>query len=164
MAEMNALLATMDEAYKQEGGSAEGEFIRARGSLYEMLEKGYPLPEPLGRKEAEILDATLINTLIRQQNEEESVKLALYTLGLRRSSRAIPYILPLGNSPTFAVESIRALGAIGSMEALDLLLTRLEEGTLGGTTVETRTELIRALGSIGAKEAIPPRFSGSSGP
>jgi len=154
MDEMSAYLTSMDAAYKREGSGAETEFRRAKDSLYAMLEKGYPLPDPMTSKEREILETTLINTLIREQGSPDSVNIALYTLGIMRSSRAIPYILPLVSNSRFAVESIRSLGAIGNLEALDLLLKNLNENP----AEPLKIEMIRALGSMGAREAVDPFF------
>ena len=154
MDEMSSFLSAMDIAYKKEGSGAENDFKNAKKSLYDMLEKGYPLPEPLSVKEKEILETTLINSLLREQENKESVKTALYSLGIMRSGRAIPYILPLVSSDSFAVESIRSLGAIGNLEALDLLLLKLNENP----EEPLKIEIIRALGSMGSKESLEPFF------
>ena len=119
-----------------------------------MLEKGYPLPQPLSSKEKEILETTLINSLLRELGNQSAVNTALYSLGILRSVRAIPYILPLVSNEKYAVESIRSLGAIGNLEALDLLLV-----TLGENPEEhLRIEIIRALGSMGSRESLEPLF------
>lgn len=152
MSEMSSYLEKMNDAYKREGSGAETEFSSAKNSLYTMLEKGYPLPEPLTDKEREILESTLINSLIREQSSKSSMEISLYTLGLLNSSRSIPYIMPLVSSGNYSQMSIRALGSIGNMEALDLLLAALSEG---GEDAK-RIEIIRALGSIGAKESLQP--------
>ena len=152
MDEMAGFLALMDSAYKKEGSGAEQEFTNAKASLYNMLEKGYPIPEPLSTKEKEILESTLINTLIREQNNQKAVNTALYSLGILRSSRGIPYIIPLVTNEKFALESIRSLGAIGNLEALDLLLISLSENPEEARKVE----IIRALGSMGSRESIVP--------
>ena len=152
MSEMSSYLATMDSAYRREGSGAENEFRKAKSSLYDMLEKGYPIPEPLTAKEREILESTLINSLLRERDQARTISTALYTLGIMRSSRSIPYIIPLVSDQEFAVESIRSLGSIGSLEALDLLLQRLSE-----TPDEAmKIEIIRALGSMGAKDGLQP--------
>lgn len=154
MDEMSVFLSQMDSAYKKEGSGAEEEFSNAKDSLYEMLEKGYPIPAPLSSKEKEILESTLINTLIREQGNEQAVNTALYSLGLLRSSRGIPYIIPLVSDERFAIESIRSLGSIGNLEALDLLLVSLEENL--EETIEI--EIIRALGAMGSRESLDPLF------
>jgi len=155
MDEMAGLLSQMDSAYKKEGSGAEADFTIAKDNLYEMLEKGYPLPEPLSVKEKEILESTLINTLIREQRNEKAVNTALYSLGILRSSRGIPYIIPLVSNNGYAIESIRSLGSIGNLEALDLLLIKLEENP-----EETiKIEIIRALGSMGSRESLEPLFN-----
>lgn len=154
MDEMSSFLSAMDIAYKKEGSGAENDFRNAKKSLYDMLEKGYPLPDPLSVKEKEILETTLINSLLREQENRESVKTALYSLGIMRSGRAIPYILPLVSSDRYAVESIRSLGAIGNLEALDLLLLKLNENP----QEPLKIEIIRALGSMGSKESLEPFF------
>ena len=152
MDELSSYLSSMDSAYKREGSGAEEDFREAKDSLYEMLDKGYPLPEPLSAKEKEILESTLINSLLREQENEKAVDTALYSLGIMRSSRAIPYILPLSSNDKFAVESIRALGAIGNLEALDLLLLKLEENP----EESLKIEIVRSLGSMGSKESLTP--------
>jgi len=152
MAEMSGFLHQMNEAYRKEGNEAENLFSTSKNSLYSMLEKGYPLPDPMSEKEREILESTLINTLIREQRNRESVETALYTLGLLRSSRGIPYIIPLVSNQSFSVASIRSLGAIGNLEALDLLLVILEEDP----EEEKKVEIIRALGSMGARDSLQP--------
>lgn len=155
MDEMSSYLSLMNSAYKREGNDAEAEFKTAKSSLYEMLDKGYPLPDSMTAKEKEIFESTLINSLIREQDNSKSVKTALYSLGILRSSRAIPYILPLVSDEQYAVESIRALGSIGNLEALDFILLKLEddpEETL-------KIEIIRALGSMGSKEGLQPLYS-----
>jgi len=152
MDEISAFLEQMDSAYKKEGSGAEQEFINAKSSLYGMLEKGYPLPEPLSVKEKEILESTLINTLIREQRSKNSVNTALYTLGIMRSGRGIPYIIPLVSNEDFAISSIRSLGAIGNLEAMDLLLTILSENP----EEIKKVEIIRALGSMGSRESLQP--------
>lgn len=155
MDEMSALLEQMDNAYKKEGSVAEQEFTNAKDSLYSMLEKGYPLPVPLSVKEKEILESTLINTLIREQRNEKSVNTALYTLGIMRSGRGIPYIIPLVSNEKFAIGSIRSLGSIGNLEAMDLLLISLSENP-----EETKKiEIIRSLGSMGSRESLQPLLS-----
>ena len=154
MDEMSMYLSSMDSAYKREGSGAEADFKRARNSLYSMLENGYPLPEPLSIKEKEILESTLINTLLREQENQKSVNTALYTLGIMHSGRAIPYIMPLVSSDKYAVEGIRSLGTIGNLEALDLLLLKLDENP----AEQLRIEIVRALGSIGAAESLQPLF------
>ena len=151
MNEMSMYLSVMDKAYRKEGSGAESEFREAKNALYGMLEKGYPLPSPMSSKDSNILESTLINTLIRERDDEASVSTALYTLGIMRSGRAIPYILPLVSDGEFAPESIRALGAVGSLEALDLLLAKLEEAP----EEQLRIEIIRALGAMGAKDGLP---------
>ena len=150
MNEMSSYLSIMDKAYKQEGSGAESDFGRAKTTLYDMLEKGYPLPEPMSGKEKEILESTLINSLLREQGEQKSVKTALYTLGIMRSSRAIPYVIPLVSNKTYSIEAIRCLGAMGNLEALDLLLQKLENEPEEAQQIE----IIRALGSIGSKEGL----------
>ncbi len=155
MDEMSSYLAVMDSAYKREGSGAETEFKTAKGKLYDMLEKGYPVPEPMTGKEKEILESTLINSLLREQSDQEAINTALYTLGLLSSSRAIPYIMPMTSDKTYAVESIRSLGAIGNLEAMDLLLTKLDENP----EEPLKVEIIRALGSMGAKESLIPLFN-----
>ncbi|MDC7225645.1 MAG: hypothetical protein PQJ61_02645 [Spirochaetales bacterium] len=155
MDEMSSYLSSMDIAYKREGSGAESDFRDAKGSLYKMLENGYPLPEPMTTKEKDILESTLINSLIREQSDRKAVKTALYTLGIMRSSRAIPYILPLASDEIYDIDSIRALGSIGNLEALDLLLLKLSEAP----EENRRIEIIRALGSIGAKEGLQPLFN-----
>lgn len=152
MDEMAGFLSEMDSAYKKEGDTAEREFTGAKNSLYNMLEKGYPLPEPLSTKERDILESTLINTLIREQRNENAVNTALYTLGILRSGRGIPYIIPLASNDKYAVTSIRCLGAIGNLEALDLLLISLNENP----EENKKVEIIRALGSMGAREGLQP--------
>ncbi len=152
MDEMSVFLDKMDSAYKREGSGAEQEFTSAKNALYSMLEKGYPAPEPLSSKEREILESTLINTLIREQRNESAVSTALYTLGLLRSSRGIPYIIPLVSNDQYSTDSIRSLGAIGNLEALDLLLISLEENP----EEIKKIEIIRALGSMGARESLQP--------
>ncbi len=154
MNEMYSYLSVMDKAYKREGSGAETEFSKAKATLYSMLEKGYPLPEPLTGKEKEILESTLINSLLREQDEPQTVNTALYTLGIMRSSRAIPYIIPLVSDENYSVEAIRSLGAVGNLEAMDLLIRKLEEDP----KEQEKIELIRALGSIGSKEGITPLF------
>jgi HEAT repeat protein len=155
MDEMSTYLSQMDSAYKKEGSGSEQEFTNAKTSLYGMLEKGYPIPSPLSSKEREILESTLINTLIREQKNEVAVNTALYSLGLLRSARGIPYIIPLVSNDLFSIESIRSLGAIGNLEALDILLLNLEENP-----EETmKIEIIRALGSMGSKEGLTPLFN-----
>ncbi|MDA3808972.1 MAG: HEAT repeat domain-containing protein [Spirochaetaceae bacterium] len=155
MDELAGYLALMDSAYKKEGSGAEQDFTNAKNSLYEMLEKGYPIPEPLSTKEKEILESTLINTLIREQKNDKSVNTALYSLGILRSGRGIPYIIPLVSNDRFAIESIRSLGAIGNLEALDLLLLKLEENPEENIQIE----IIRALGSMGSRESLEPLFN-----
>ncbi|MBB6478996.1 HEAT repeat domain-containing protein [Spirochaeta isovalerica] len=155
MAEMSGFLEEMNQAYKKEGNQAENQFSAAKSSLYSMLEKGYPLPEPMTENEKEILESTLINTLIREQSNNEAVETALYTLGLIRSSRGIPYIIPLVSHTSYSVSSIRSLGAIGNLEALDLLLIALEENPDDNKKIE----IIRALGSMGARESLQPLLS-----
>ena len=152
MDEMAAFLTQMDNAYKKEGSGAESDFTNAKESLYEMLEKGYPLPEPLSTKEKDILESTLINTLIREQRNEKAVNTALYSLGLLRSSRGISYIIPLVENELYAIESIRSLGAIGNLEALDLLLIKLDENPEDVLKIE----IIRALGAMGSRESLEP--------
>jgi len=152
MTEMSGFLHQMNEAYRKEGNEAENLFASSKNGLYSMLEKGYPLPDPMSEKEREILESTLINTLIREQRNRESVETALYTLGLLRSSRGIPYIIPLVSNQSFSVASIRSLGAIGNLEALDLLLVILEENP----EEEKKVEIIRALGSMGARDSLQP--------
>lgn len=152
MDEMSSFLEEMDSAYKREGSGAEQEFTSAKDSLYTMLEKGYPIPEPLSTKEREILESTLINTLIREQRNESAVNTALYSLGILRSSRGIPYIIPLVSNEKYSTGSIRSLGSIGNLEALDLLLISLEENP--GEI--KKIEIIRALGSMGARESLQP--------
>lgn len=152
MQEMSTYLEEMNQAYRKEGSSAESEFNGAKNSLYSMLEKGYPLPEPMTTREREILESTLINSLIREQNRKSSVDTALYTLGLLRSTRSIPYIMPLVSDARYSVNSIRALGAIGNLEALDLLLITMSEDP----EESKKIEIIRALGSMGSKEGLQP--------
>ncbi|HAK46373.1 MAG TPA: hypothetical protein DCO79_10715, partial [Spirochaeta sp.] len=155
MDEMSGYLSSMDNAYKREGSGAETDFRDSKNSLYEMLDKGYPLPEPMTKKEKDILESTLINSLLREQGSQKTVNTALYSLGILRSSRAIPYILPLVSNEKYAIESIRSLGAIGNLEALDLLLLKLEEDP----AEILKIEIIRALGLIGSKEGLQPLFS-----
>ncbi|MBI9106391.1 MAG: HEAT repeat domain-containing protein [Spirochaetales bacterium] len=155
MDEMSSYLSSMDKAYKREGSGAENEFRAAKKSLYEMLEKGYPIPQPLSTKEKEILESTLINSLMREQGDQSAVNTALYSLGIMRSSRAITYILPLVTNEEYAVESIRSLGSIGNLEALDLLLLKLDENP----KEQLKIEIIRALGSMGSKESLQPLFN-----
>ncbi|MBN2657136.1 MAG: hypothetical protein JXR86_08760, partial [Spirochaetales bacterium] len=155
MTEMSGYLEQMNSAYRKEGNEAETRFAAAKDSLYSMLEKGYPLPEPMTEKEKDILESTLINTLIREQRNTGAVETALYTLGLIRSSRGIPYIIPLVSSQQYSLSSIRSLGAIGNLEALDLLLLSLEENP----EEDEKVEIIRALGSMGARESLQPLLS-----
>jgi HEAT repeat protein len=155
MDEMSSYLSAMDSAYKREGSGAEKDFRNAKNSLYEMLEKGYPLPDPLSTKEKDILESTLINSLLREQENQGAVNTALYSLGIMRSSRAITYILPLVTNEEYAVESIRSLGSIGNLEALDLLLLKLKENP----EENLKIEIIRALGSMGSKDGLQPLFS-----
>lgn len=152
MMEMSGYLETMNNAYREEGNEAEKRFTSAKDSVYEMLEKGYPLPEPLMEKERAILESTLINTLIREQNNSKAIETSLFTLGRIRSTRAIPYIIPLVSNSLYSVGSIRALGSIGNLEALDLLLNSLQDNP----EQTKKVEIIRALGSMGAREALQP--------
>lgn len=146
---MNSLIATMVHAYKKEGQSYEKQFIEARDELFSMIDKGYPFPDNLNSEDAEVLENSMINTVAKEQSSNpDKVKTAITTLGKLESSFSVPYLIDLIDEQQFKVETIKALGDIGTKQALDLLSQELEKTS----SVEEKRVVISAIGKIGGDE------------
>ena len=146
---MNSLIATMVHAYKKEGQSYEKQFIEARDELFSMIDKGYPFPDNLNSEDAEVLENSMINTVAKEQSSNpDKVKTAITTLGKLESSSSVPYLIDLIDEQQFKVETIKALGDIGTKQALDLLSQELEKTS----SAEEKRVVISAIGKIGGDE------------
>ncbi|WP_319561711.1 HEAT repeat domain-containing protein [Marispirochaeta sp.] len=151
LATMEDLISRLNLAYQKEWRQAESDFVEARNELFSLLDKGYPLPENLLPEDYDIFESTLINATMPQRAEnQERSRTAILTLGKLKSDNAVPYLIDLLRNDTFSREAIRALGAIGTPDAQQILLERLnDESTESPETLEC----IRALGKIGGKES-----------
>jgi HEAT repeat protein len=146
---MNSLIATMVHAYKKEGQSYEKQFIEARDELFSMIDKGYPFPDNLTSEDGEVLENSMINTVAKEQaSNPDKVKTAITTLGKLESASSVPYLIGLIGEKQFKVETIKALGDIGTKQALDLLSQELEKTS----SAEEKRVIIGAIGKIGGDE------------
>ncbi len=142
---------TMVQAYKKESQKLEKGFIEARDKLFTMIEQGYPLPDKLGEEDRDILVSIMINTIIKESKKNPSrVKVAIKTLGRLKAESAVNYLISIINQPDLRIESIRALGQIGSPKALKLLLAKLDTVT----DKQSKLAIIEAIGNIGNKSSV----------
>jgi len=151
MEKMEGYIARMVLAYKKEGRASEEDFIDARDNLFTMIEKGYPFPENLNPEDRDVLVSSMINTIRKYQDrDEERVNAAVKTLGRLKAENAVPYITEIFSRESYKKESIGALGAIGSRQAMNLLVRELSEAK----DTESRINIIKALGKIGGEESL----------
>ncbi len=147
----SSYITTMVQAYKKENRELESSFIKARDSLFTMIEQGYPLPTTLSEEDRDILVSIMINTIIKEKKSNPArVKVAIKTLGRLKAESAVSYLISIINQPSLRIESIRALGNIGSPGALKRLLSELDTET----NVDIKVAIIEAIGSIGSKSSI----------
>ncbi len=140
----------MVNAYKKESQKLEKGFIESRDKLFTMIEQGYPLPEKLGEEDKDILVSIMINTIIKEKKNPTRVKVAIKTLGRLKAESAVNYLITIIDQPELKIESIKALGKIGSPKALKLLLAKLDTAT----DKESQIAIIEAIGNIGNKSSI----------
>jgi HEAT repeat protein len=141
------LLGKMNEAFQREGRQDETAFVQARDELYSLFKIGYPVPEGISVTDRRMLEATLLNTIIKK---EADVPIAIKMLGRLRSEASLTYIIDLSESPEYRNTAIEALGFIGSNTALSPLKTILERAY-----DDTSSSLaIEAIGRIGSKDSI----------
>lgn len=151
LARMEDLISRLGVAYQKEWQRAESDFVQARRELFDLLAKGYPIPEELLPEDYTIFESALINaTMPGRSDDQETTRTAIYTLGKLKSGNSVPYLMQLLDSDEYAKDAIRALGAIGTGEAQSLLLAGLESGE---SDRSERLERIRALGKIGGRES-----------
>ncbi len=142
---------TMVQAYKKESQKLEKGFIDARDKLFTMIEQGYPLPDKLGEEDRDILVSIMINTIIKESKKNPArVKVAIKTLGRLKAESAVNYLISIIDQPELRIESIRALGQIGSPKALKLLLAKLDTAT----DKQSKLAIIEAIGNIGNKSSV----------
>ena len=147
---MEELISRLGIAYQKEWQKAESDFVSARGELFDLLARGYPVPEELLPEDFGIFESTLINAILPDREESEEItRTAIHTLGRIKSETAVPYLMDLLSSD-YSKDAIRAIGAIGTPEAQSVLLARLTETEAGSPE---RLETIKALGSIGGLES-----------
>ena len=147
---MSGYISSMLIAYKKENSTSETAFINSRDELFRMIVAGYPLPD-LSVEDKNLLINAMIHTIIKEKDsEQERVKAAIRTLGRTKADTSIVYLIELLDSPVYKVESIRALGNIGSETVLDLLMEELT-----GTDDEIiKNTAIQSLGKIGGEESL----------
>lgn len=163
--EMSGYIATMLHAYKKEEQEYVRKFSEARGSLFSMLEAGYPLPQ-MGMEDRELLTSAMIHTIITSgDSNPQRVKAAIGTLGSLKAENALPYLERLLDSQQYQVESAKALGDIGNSAARTILMEKLDDSENGAF----QYALLRAIGKIGGDESeklildlVPQETSGDS--
>jgi HEAT repeat protein len=142
-------IATMSAAYKKEAQDQEPEFRKARDEFFAMIEQGYPVPASLEDRDREVLTLVLINDLLKTTSDQRA-RACVRALGLIRSTDGAPYIVQRLTVPALRRESIRALGQIGSKEALPRLLEEFEQER----DLAVRRDIIKSLGQIGGDAAL----------
>ena len=151
LAKIENLLGVLLNAYKREDREYEQDFEDAQSELFTMIERGYPIPDAYTEEEKDILVSIMINTVIKRANDNlPTVSAAIKTLGKLKAASASEYLIDLLQNPTFRRASIKALGDIGSQDALDLLLAELDQET----DEAVKIEIILSIGKIGSQESL----------
>jgi len=147
---MSGYIATMLNAYRKEEKQYEEAFSKANKELFRMIEAGYPLPD-LNKEDKELLTNLTINSIIKEKDSNTNkVLAAVRTLGRLKSKEAIPYLKDLLSSDNYSLEATIALGNIGSSEARQTLLDKLQQVESG----KLKNALILALGKTGGEETV----------
>ena len=147
---MSGYIATMLNAYRKEEKQYEDAFSKANKELFRMIEAGYPLPD-LNKEDKELLTNLTINSIIKEKDSNTNkVLAAVRTLGRLKSKEAIPYLKDLLSSDNYSLEATIALGNIGSSEARQTLLDKLQQVESG----KLKNALILALGKTGGEESV----------
>lgn len=147
---MAGYIATMLNAYKKEERQYESAFAEANRDLFRMIEAGYPLPD-LNPDDKELLTNLTIHTIIKEkESNQEKVLAAIRTLGRLKAKEAISYLQELLTSPNYNLETVIALGNIGSSDARQVLMVTLRQEQPG----KLKNALIMALGKTGGDESV----------
>jgi len=148
---MGELISLLVSAYKKEAREYETDFIKARDELLEMIERGFPLPGNLNNEELDVLKSSLIYTVVKEKDSNpQRVGAAVKALGALKAGEAVPYLTELMEVEEYKLDSIKALGEIGTRSALNLLTEQLAKTTGREATIV----IIEAMGKIGGEESL----------
>jgi HEAT repeat protein len=151
MARIGGIVSSMATTYKKEGAKADAEFTAARDSLFDLIEKGYPLPLDLPDEERNVLSTSMTSVILKEQKSNPArTKTAIRVLGLLKSAEAAPYLLDLASGSSYAVEAMKALADIGYRPAISTIAGQLKSAS----AAETKKTALYAIGAIGGSEAL----------
>jgi HEAT repeat protein len=151
MSRMGGIITAMASAYKKEGSKAEADFVASRDALFQMIEKGYPLPQDIPAEERATLSTSMVSSILKERTANPGkTRTAIKTLGQLKSAETASYLLTLVDGSDYQVEAIRALGDIGYKPALPVLAKQLRSSK----DAEVRRASLQALGAIGGSEGL----------
>lgn len=151
MARLSGLITAMANAYKKEGGASDKEFTTARDSLFDAIDKGYPLPGDLPAEERSVLSTSMIGVVLKDQSANPGrVKTAIRVLGLLKAAEGAPYLNDLAAGGPFVIEAMKALGDIGWKASIPAIAAQLK----ANGPAEVRKAAFSAIGAIGGAEAL----------
>jgi HEAT repeat protein len=151
MDKISGLITAMSEAYKKEGQKAEADFVTNRDALFDMIQKGYPLPSDIPDDERAMLSTVMLNTAMKEQKSTPAkARNAIMTLGRLGSLEAAPYLASLVDGSDYQIEAINALGAIGYKPVLPVLSKLVKSST----NADVRKASLRAMGNIGGSDGL----------
>ena len=82
MSRMGGIITAMSAAYKKEGQKSESDFVTNRDALFDMIEKGYPLPQDMPAEERATLSTAMISTVLKEKaSNAAKTRVAIKTLG-----------------------------------------------------------------------------------
>lgn len=151
MNKIGLIISSMASAYKKEGAKSDADFSSARDSLFELIDKGYPLPEDLPLEEKSVLSTSMTSVILKEQTSNPArTKSAIRILGLLKSIDAAPYLIDLAGGKSYPLEAIKALGEIGSKSAIPVIANQLKNST----SPEIKKAALQATGLIGGAEGL----------
>lgn len=151
MEKMGGIITAMATAYKKEGKGSDADFLSARDSLFQMIDRGYPLPKDLPAEERDVLTTALISVVMKEQESNAvRTRTAIRTLGLLKAPEAAGLLTELASGTAYPEAAIKALGEIGWRPAISVLAAQLKSGS----TQEIRRAAFQATGAIGGSEAL----------
>ncbi len=151
MTKISAIVSAMAAAYKKEGAKSDTEFAAARDSLFDLVDKGYPLPSDLPAEERGVLSTSMTSVILKEQaGNPKRTRTSIRILGLLKSVEAAPYLVDLASGTAYPLEAIKALGEIGYKPAIPAIASQLKNAE----SPDIRKAALQAAGAIGGAEGL----------
>lgn len=151
MVKMNGIVTSMVSSYKKEGSKSDAEFMAARDSLFDLIDKGYPLPLDLPEEERNVLSTSMTSVILKEQvSNPKRTRTSIRVLGLIKSTDAAPYLVDLASGTAYPKEAMKALGEIGYKPAIPAIAGQLKNAT----SPDIRKAALQATGAIGGAEGL----------